>query len=82
MPIFRKIILILGRIFTRLISGARLTDSHNGYRVFRKTAIEKIHLTTDGMAYASELIEQIMQKKIPHGEIPVNIIYTDYSLAK
>jgi hypothetical protein len=23
-----------------------------------------------------------MQKKIPHGEIPVNIIYTDYSLAK
>jgi hypothetical protein len=34
------------------------------------------------MAYASELIEQIMQKKIPHAEIPVNIIYTDYSLAK
>jgi hypothetical protein len=76
------VILTLGRIFTRIISGAKLTDSHNGYRVFRMSAIEKIHLTADTMAYASELIEQIIQKKIPHGEIPVNIIYTPYSLAK
>ena len=82
MPLMRKIILTLGRIFTRIISWAKLTDSHNGYRVFRSSAIEKIHLTADSMAYASEIIEQIMQKKIPHGEIPVNIIYTDYSLAK
>jgi hypothetical protein len=79
-PLTRKIILKLGRTFTRIISGAKLTDAHNGYRVLRKSAIQKIRLTTDSMAYASELIEQIMRKKIPHGEIPVTILYTPYSL--
>ncbi len=81
-PFMRKIILKLGRIFTRIMSGAKLTDAHNGYRVFRKSAIQKIRLTTDGMAYASELIEQIMRMNIPHGEIPVTILYSEYSLWK
>ncbi len=81
-PFTRKIVLQLGKVFTRIISGARLSDSHNGYRGFHMDAIESIHLTADSMAYASELIEQIMQKKIPYAEVPVDIIYTSYSLQK
>jgi len=61
-PLFRKIVLKLGRVFTRIISWAKLTDSHNGYRMFRMSAVKQIYLTADSMAYASELIEEIMKK--------------------
>lgn len=81
-PFLRRTTLKLGKIFTRIMSWAKLTDSHNWYRMFRISAVRKIHLTADSMAYASELIEEIMKKNIPHGEIPVNIEYTKYSLSK
>jgi len=82
MPFLRKCILKAGRVFTYMMSGAKLTDPHNGYRIIRREILDEIRLTADSMAYASELIEQIMRNKIPHAEIPVNIIYTEYSLAK
>jgi len=34
------------------------------------------------MTHASEIIDIISSKKIIYKEMPVNIIYTDYSLAK
>jgi len=82
MPFFRKCILKGWRIFTYLISGAKLSDPHNGYRLIRTDILDRVRLSTDTMAYASELIELIKKHKISHAEIPVNIIYTDYSLSK
>ena len=82
LPFIRKYTLKLGRIFTRVMSGAKLSDPHNGYRLIKKETLKQIYLTADSMAYASELIEQIMKKNIPHAEIPVHIQYTDYSLSK
>jgi len=36
----------------------------------------------DGMSYASEMIDIIAQKNIKFKEVPVDIIYTDYSMYK
>ncbi len=58
-PFLRKLILIGGRIFTSLISGVHLTDAHNGYRMLKIDTLQKVHLTMDGMEYASELIEEL-----------------------
>ena len=82
MPIFRKIILKIGIIFTRLISGISLTDTHNGYRVFRKNILEKIRISLDGMGHASEILDIIAEDKITFKEYGVKILYTDYSLHK
>lgn len=81
-PLTRKMILIWGKIFTTCMSRIRLSDAHNGYRVFRYTALEKLSLSIDGMWYASELTEQIARRGITHGEVPVTIHYDDYSLEK
>ena len=81
-PFSRKIALFLGRIFTLIVSNVYLTDAHNWYRVFRMDVIKKIKLTIDSMAYASELIEEIRIKKIKFREVPVDIIYTPYSIKK
>lgn len=80
--LMRKIVLKLGIIFTFFVSHLKLTDSHNGYRVFRLQTLEKIKLSIDDMSYASEMIDIIASKKIKFKEVPVDIIYTDYSLSK
>ena len=81
-PFFRRILLWGGKIFTSLISGVDLTDAHNGYRMFRTSVISRVLLTMDGMEYASELIDQIQMQGFHIAEVPVNIRYDSYTLAK
>ncbi len=81
-PFLRRLILWGGMWFTWAVSGVRLTDSHNGYRMFQMRAIQKIILTMDGMEYASELIEQVRLQGLTFAEVPVNIRYDSYTMAK
>ncbi|MDD3645916.1 MAG: DUF2304 family protein [Candidatus Gracilibacteria bacterium] len=81
-PLTRKIILKLGILFTFFISQINLTDTHNGFRVIKRKALDKIRITIDGMGHASEILDIIAKEKIMYKEIPVTIKYTDYSLAK
>lgn len=80
--LIRKIILKLGIVFTFVVSNIKLTDSHNWYRVFRTKILKDIHITIDDMTYATELMDIIASKNIKFMEVPVDIIYTDYSLSK
>lgn len=81
-PFIRKMTLFGGRIFTRLISKINLTDAHNGYRMLKVSVLDDIKLTMDGMEYASELIDQIHLGGFVYQEVPVNIRYDEYTLAK
>ncbi len=82
MPFFRKLILKGASIFTFFISNVSITDPHNWFRALKISAIKKISLTLDWFEYASELIEQIVEKNIIFTEVPVHISYSDYSLSK
>ena len=82
LPLLRKIILKGGIIFTNTISNINLTDTHNGLRALGKKAIKEIEITYRQMTHASDIIDEITKKKLRYKEIPVEIIYTDYSLAK
>ncbi|MDP9198100.1 MAG: glycosyltransferase family 2 protein, partial [Pseudomonadota bacterium] len=68
--------------FTNLTTGLRLTDAHNGLRVMTAAAARRLHIHQDGMAHASELIEQIGRLGLRYAEVPVTITYSDYSKAK
>jgi glycosyltransferase involved in cell wall biosynthesis len=81
-PLLRKTVLKLWIFFTYIVSGIKLTDTHNWYRVIRKKILNKIRITQDGMSHASEIIDIISVKKIKFKEVPVNIQYTQYSLKK
>jgi len=81
-PAARRAVLALAVLFTRLTSGVELTDAHNGLRAFSRRAAEKLDLQLDRMAHASEIIDQLRRTKLPYVEVPVNVRYTLYSLAK
>jgi glycosyltransferase involved in cell wall biosynthesis len=82
MPILRKIMLKLAVLFTWTTTGIKMTDAHNGLRVFRADAAKKIKITQNRMAHASEIIEQIAINNLKMIEVPVTIVYSEYSLAK
>lgn len=81
-PLLRKIVLHVALFIFRMTSGLKLTDVHNGLRAFSAEAASKLRITQNGMAHASQILSQIERNRFRYGEVPVRIVYTDYSLAK
>jgi glycosyltransferase involved in cell wall biosynthesis len=82
MPVSRRWLLKAATVFTRITTGLRVTDAHNGLRTFRRDAAQAITIRQNRMAHASEILEEIGRKKLTYCEVPVTIHYTDYSKAK
>jgi glycosyltransferase involved in cell wall biosynthesis len=82
LTVARRLVLKAAVLFTNLTTGVRLTDAHNGLRVMTASAARLLHIRQDGMAHASELIEQIGRLGLRYAEVPVTITYSDYSRAK
>lgn len=82
MPRGRKTILALAILFTRVASGANVTDTHNGLRAFTRAAAAKLDIRLDRMAHASEILDQIVRNGLRFEEVPVHVRYTDYSRRK
>ena len=81
-PFFRFLILKLALIFTRITTGLKVTDTHNGLRAFSREAAQKINIQQDGMAHASEILEEIAKYNFRYIEVPITIHYTEYSKQK
>jgi glycosyltransferase involved in cell wall biosynthesis len=82
LPASRLILLKLGVVFTRIFSGIRISDTHNGLRALSRTAAEQIQITQDRMAHASEILDQIKRLHLRFEEVPVQIRYSQETLAK
>jgi glycosyltransferase involved in cell wall biosynthesis len=82
LPSLRRWILHAATVFTRLTTGLRLTDSHNGLRALTRDGAAAIRLRQNRMAHASEILVEIAQSGLRYVEVPVTIEYTAYSLAK
>jgi glycosyltransferase involved in cell wall biosynthesis len=78
----KEIILKLAIRFSNATSGIKLTDTHNGLRVFNRHVAETMQITMPDMAHASEILEIIATQNYRYTEVPVTIEYTDYSRAK
>ena len=59
-----------------------MTDVHNGLRALSRKAASCLDLSQSGMAHASEIISDFCEHRMVMREIPVQIHYTEYSMAK
>lgn len=82
MPALKYLVIKLAVQFDKLRTGLAITDTHNGLRAISRQAAEKIKIQQDGMAHASEILEQIAKYQLRYVEIPVKVRYTDYSISK
>lgn len=81
-PRLRRLLLKGAIIFERLLTGLRLADSHNGYRMFGRQCAGMIQLRQARMAHATELKQIVGKNKLSYAESPVRISYSLESLEK
>ena len=53
---------------TAVLYGRRLRDSQSGMWVFRRTALERLRLTSDGMAFSEEIKLEALRRGLRFGE--------------
>jgi len=82
MPRLKRLVLRTAVRFTNLTSGLKLTDTHNGLRVFNRHVAETIDLQEPGYQHASEFIDKIGSNHYRYREWPTTIEYSDYAKAK
>jgi len=82
MPFDRKIITLAGSLLTFLLFGVWCDDTQSGFRAFNKEAIKKIQLKTQRMEVSSEFFNEIKRNKLKFAQVPIRVIYTNYSRAK
>ncbi|TPG31204.1 glycosyltransferase family 2 protein [Mycolicibacterium hodleri] len=82
MPLLRRVLFPLIAKLSPASRKLKLTDAHNGLRVFNRTVADGLNLTMNGMAHASEIIAVIVENGWRVAEEPVEILYTDYSMSK
>ena len=80
--ISRKLMLKAAVLFTRLTTGRRLTDAHNGLRAMTRRGASALRIRQNRMAHASEILQQIAQSGLRYIELPATVEYTSYSMAK
>jgi hypothetical protein len=59
-----------------------LTDAHNGLRALTRPVAERLKISMNGMAHASEMVGHFARAGYRVREVPVTIRYTEYSRAK
>ncbi len=78
----RRFVLSTAVLFSRMTTGLRVTDVHNGLRAFTREAAARIRPTQNRMSHASEILHQVRGLGLSFAEVPVTVIYTPYSRAK
>jgi polyprenyl-phospho-N-acetylgalactosaminyl synthase len=78
----KRLVLKLATWLGNSMSGTRLTDAHNGLRVFSRKFAEQLEITMPDMTHGTELVILIGRSGMKYKEIPVTIDYTEYSKAK
>lgn len=82
MPWTRQIANYLANLATLILLGTKTTDSQSGLRAFSRSAAERIQITTNTYEVSSEICGEIRRHQLRFTEVPIQAIYTDYSLSK
>lgn len=81
-PLLKRMVLRTAVFLSRRSRRLKLTDAHNGLRVFNRKVAEGLDITMSGMGHASEIIAMVDENRWRVTEEPVEILYTDYSKSK
>ncbi len=81
-PRAKRLLLSLARRQVNFVSGLRLSDAHNGLRVFDRRMAAAMRFQHRGMAHATEFAQIVGRHGFTYVEVPITVRYTAYSLRK
>lgn len=82
MPFSRKLMNKIGNFVTYIFFGIWVSDSQSGFRAYSKKALDSVYTYMDRYEFESEMLGQVKAAKLKIKEVPIKVIYTEYSLNK
>lgn len=82
MPRRRRLAQWCGNALTAALFGRWVSDSQSGLRGLTRPAAERLELKSSRMEVSSEFIREAARLGLRVAEIPIESVYTDYSLSK
>lgn len=81
-PLLKRAVIFIARYLNFLFTGILLSDAHNGLRAMTAKAASVLSLKENRMSHASEILFLAKKHHLKIKEVPVTILYTDYSKRK
>jgi glycosyltransferase involved in cell wall biosynthesis len=81
-PFLKRVLLRGAVVVEGLMTGAWLSDAHNGFRALNRQAAATLRLRENRYAFCSEMLAQLRRAGLRLAERPTAIAYTEYSMAK
>lgn len=81
-PLLKEIVLRIGIFVVYFLYGIKVSDSQSGFRAMNVKTAKKINITSDRMEHAADFFSEIMRNKLKYKEVPITVIYDEYSLNK
>ena len=82
MPLRKKAILNIAKIFSKLFLKLKFSDPQCGLRGFKREAYKKIPWNSSDFQHCTEILGLIAKNKLNYKEIPIVVQYDDYSRNK
>ncbi len=82
MPKSRIIMNKIGNYVTYIFFGLLVSDSQSGFRAYSRKAYNSVYTYLDRYEFESEMLGQINDAKLKVKEVPIKVIYSEYSLGK
>lgn len=76
-PLSREALSRGGNLYVRLLLGLKVRDATAGYRLFRRSTLEKVDLSTvqsTGYVFQTELVTRTLQAGLTVAEVPIEFI--------
>ena len=76
-PLQRELLSRGGNLYVRLLLGVRIRDATAGYRLFRRTALEKIDLDaveSTGYVFQTDMVARTLAAGLTVREVPIEFV--------
>jgi glycosyltransferase involved in cell wall biosynthesis len=82
MPRLRRFGNDLANLWTWMLFGVKVSDSQSGYRGLTRATAQKLPLEARGYEFCSETLGAAARLGLRIVEVPVTVVYTEYSMSK
>jgi glycosyltransferase involved in cell wall biosynthesis len=81
-PFIRRLFNGIGNFVTFAATGRWVRDSQCGFKVLGPRALAEIELRMSGFEFCTEIVRESVQHRWRTAEVPIKVIYSEYTLAK
>lgn len=81
-PFIRRFFNAVGNLVTLVMTGRWVNDSQCGFKVFGPRAVREVSIRMSGYEFCTELVREAVQHRWRIAQVPIKVLYSQYTLAK